>query len=331
MPENGEWPASELAIIPGGTALGGNARIAKALLPGVIGLQAAWFHHFKYPLRPVSPNDAYRPLQSQINVFLDRYRPQASGYGRFNDARTWNGVRYVRVKGASASVPGKSNHGFARAIDWETISTAEHRWLMANAPKFGWVNPLWARDDIASNGSKEPWHWEGVVVPVSNYRNVPGVGDIDIPDVSIDSPDALKPKEDEDDMAALLRLPNGTIALVDGDATFEVLVNTAEVESYLSVPGLVKQVPEGNPSRGAYGSLQLSDSLIWDSLAAVAARKAAKSSGDPRQVAASLAATLVPTIVANLPKSSGGTGLTQEQVRVTVEDTIKDVLGSLND
>lgn len=60
-----------------------------------------------------------------------------------------------------AAVPGTSNHGWALAVDLcggaESFGTAQHDWLVANAPRWGWVDPAWAR----AGGSKpEPWHWE---------------------------------------------------------------------------------------------------------------------------------------------------------------------------
>ena len=67
-----------------------------------------------------------------------------------------------------AARPGTSNHGWGLAIDIGyydpsgnrkslSYSGEHYRWLNANAPRFGWVNPQWARQ-----GSKkeEPWHWE---------------------------------------------------------------------------------------------------------------------------------------------------------------------------
>ncbi|WP_148611666.1 peptidoglycan DD-metalloendopeptidase family protein [Nocardioides rubriscoriae] len=64
-------------------------------------------------------------------------------------------------KPSLAAVPGTSNHGWALAVDLcggaESFGTPEHDWLVANAPRWGWVDPTWARP----GGSKpEPWHWE---------------------------------------------------------------------------------------------------------------------------------------------------------------------------
>lgn len=85
--------------------------------------------------RPISVTDSYRTYQQQVVL--------------------------KKRKGRMAATPGKSNHGWGLAVDLgggiNSFGTAQHRWMRANAPKFGWVHPAWAR----SNGSlPEPWHWE---------------------------------------------------------------------------------------------------------------------------------------------------------------------------
>ncbi|GAA1848112.1 Rv3654c family TadE-like protein [Myceligenerans crystallogenes] len=64
-------------------------------------------------------------------------------------------------KGALAAPPGMSNHGWGQALDLgggiESFGSAEHLWMAANAARYGWIHPAWARP----GGSKpEPWHWE---------------------------------------------------------------------------------------------------------------------------------------------------------------------------
>jgi hypothetical protein len=77
-----------------------------------------------------------------------------------------------------AATPGTSRHGWGLAIDIHYFQTGvaeplaleyssdEYKWLDANAPKYGWVNPQWARENNANKKSKsrkeEPWHWEWV-------------------------------------------------------------------------------------------------------------------------------------------------------------------------
>ncbi len=60
-----------------------------------------------------------------------------------------------------AAVPGTSNHGWGLAVDLcggvDTAGTPQWTWMQANAGRFGFVNPPWARP----GGEKpEPWHWE---------------------------------------------------------------------------------------------------------------------------------------------------------------------------
>ncbi|MFE5341640.1 M15 family metallopeptidase [Isoptericola sp. NPDC056578] len=79
--------------------------------------------------------DSYRSYESQVSVKASR--------------------------GYLAAVPGYSDHGWGIAVDLnggvEERSSAQHRWLVANAAKFGWKNPAWAQAD----GRKpEAWHWE---------------------------------------------------------------------------------------------------------------------------------------------------------------------------
>jgi LAS superfamily LD-carboxypeptidase LdcB len=60
-----------------------------------------------------------------------------------------------------AAVPGTSNHGWGRAVDLcggiESFGTPQHDWLVANAPRFGWVHPSWAE---VTGSRPEPWHFE---------------------------------------------------------------------------------------------------------------------------------------------------------------------------
>jgi hypothetical protein len=70
-------------------------------------------------------------------------------------------VRLYGQKPALAAVPGTSNHGWGLAVDLcggaQSYGSAPYRWLAANAPAFGWINPTWAQPGA---GREEPWHWE---------------------------------------------------------------------------------------------------------------------------------------------------------------------------
>ena len=70
-------------------------------------------------------------------------------------------LRAKRAKPRLTAPPGHSNHGTGSALDLcggvESFRTAAHRWMQANAGRFGWVHPSWA----GPRGQRpEPWHWE---------------------------------------------------------------------------------------------------------------------------------------------------------------------------
>lgn len=165
MAANGQLPASQLALIPGT-----NQYIRADLVGAVTALRAAFKAHFGKELRVT---DGYRSDSSQERIFRERYTTNYSRSAKI-DKRTWNGQTWWRLPGyASASTPGQSNHGWGQAIDFgsgvnTSLTSAEHRWMRANAPRFGWTHPAWAR----KRPYLEPWHWEGV--PVAGFVNNPG-------------------------------------------------------------------------------------------------------------------------------------------------------------
>ena len=60
-----------------------------------------------------------------------------------------------------AAVPGTSNHGWGKAIDFDNLEfgTREYQWLANNAWFYNWNHPGWA---ARGTDSEEPWHWEWV-------------------------------------------------------------------------------------------------------------------------------------------------------------------------
>lgn len=84
---------------------------------------------------PISVTDAYRDYDTQVIL--------------------------KKRKGRMAATPGTSNHGWALAVDLgggiNSFGSAQHQWMRANAPKFGWIHPGWARQ---TGSLPEPWHWE---------------------------------------------------------------------------------------------------------------------------------------------------------------------------
>ncbi|MGW8567584.1 D-alanyl-D-alanine carboxypeptidase family protein [Isoptericola sp. NPDC055881] len=126
--ENGRIPSADLAELsfaPGETL---RADAAEQLERLDVAYRARFGEHLEI-------RDSYRSYESQVSVKASR--------------------------GYFAAVPGYSDHGWGIAVDLnggvQTYSSAQHRWLVENAPKFGWHNPGWAQAD----GRKpEAWHWE---------------------------------------------------------------------------------------------------------------------------------------------------------------------------
>lgn len=139
---NGLIPRSTLTLITSGHRLRADAAAAFKRLDDAF--------YAKFGKR-ISVTDGYRDLAQQVAV--------------------------KAIKGVFAATPGKSNHGWGLALDLGSrinlATSAEHEWMDANAHRYGWVNPAWARDSIASNGQFEPWHWE--YVPALDQHD--GIGD----------------------------------------------------------------------------------------------------------------------------------------------------------
>ncbi len=96
-----------------------------------------------------SLNEAYKAKFGKDIAMTDSYRSY--------DAQ----VACRRAKGSICAVPGTSNHGWGLAVDLaggiNNFSSTEHKWMLDNAPNFGWVSPPWARP---GGRNPEPWHWE---------------------------------------------------------------------------------------------------------------------------------------------------------------------------
>ena len=92
---------------------------------------------------------AYRARFRTRLCITDSYRPYEAQ------------VKAQQEKPDLAAKPGTSNHGWALAVDLcggaNDFGTPQHRWLQANAPRFGWRQPPWA---TKTGDNPEPWHWE---------------------------------------------------------------------------------------------------------------------------------------------------------------------------
>lgn len=126
--QNGRIPIELLAQIPWAPTQRLRTDAAEALAALNVEYRAAFGQDIKI-------TDSYRTYEEQVAV--------------------------KAAKGWLAATPGTSNHGWALAVDLgggiEKFGAAQHKWMVANAPTYGWVLPSWAQQ----GGSKpEAWHWE---------------------------------------------------------------------------------------------------------------------------------------------------------------------------
>lgn len=103
--------------------------------------------------------DAQKSFDRLSHAYEARFNAPISVTDAYRDYATQ--VILKRRKGRMAATPGTSNHGWALAVDLgggiNSFGSAEHQWMRANAPKFGWIHPGWARQ---GGSLPEPWHWE---------------------------------------------------------------------------------------------------------------------------------------------------------------------------
>lgn len=187
---NGQLPSSALGTIPG-TA----HRVRVDLVTQTAALRAAFEKHFG---RPLLITDSYRPHAEQVAVFRRYFTTDYAASAKL-DRKVWDGRTWWRRPGfPSAAVPGTSVHGKGAALDLGSgvnfsLRSPEHLWMREHGPRFGWHHPYWAHDPRRPH-MHEPWHFEAVAVPVSNYRTfLTGVG-VTVPGVTAPTP--LVPLED---------------------------------------------------------------------------------------------------------------------------------------
>lgn len=96
-----------------------------------------------------------RTLAEQERFFFERYRAGATS--PWGDYRWYEGVRYGRVTGAPAAIPGTSNHGWGLAVDvvdfgdYGTAGNARRAASIAILKRHGWT-------DHEGQSIAEPWH-----------------------------------------------------------------------------------------------------------------------------------------------------------------------------
>lgn len=151
---NGRIPTSALSSIP--------ARNFSHPYPGLLRADAAASFHrlaaafeaeFGKPLRTIS---VYRPIERQVEIFLERYKPRSRNVRLAKTDRAYNGRIYHLAPGrAPVAAPGRSNHGLALAADIysgvEKVGSREHEWMNTVGLEHGWT---WTEGKRIG----EPWH-----------------------------------------------------------------------------------------------------------------------------------------------------------------------------
>lgn len=165
--------------------------------------------------------DSYRPYSVQERIFRERYRVMWSGSGPYGDVRYWQGVRWVRVTGAAAAVPGTSNHGWGKAVDCSGLGGfggTRFAQLASLAPSYGFTN-------TEGRSVGEAWHW---VFTGSGLVSNPigGGGSVTVPNVP-GAPAPINPTE-WDEMASKQEVTDAVVdALlkyrIDGRNVFDFL------------------------------------------------------------------------------------------------------------
>jgi hypothetical protein len=190
MALSGMLAANQLRTITGTTRL-----VRFDLLAQTDALRTAFLAHFG---KSLVVTDGYRSYQSQVDVFTARY---TKTYLAGRPYKVWNGERWYQRPGtAVAATPGTSNHGWAQAIDFgsgvnTSLTSPEFKWMAANAPRFGWTHPAWAKQA----GTLEPWHWEATYVPPSSYAPVGPTPPTPIPPINPIPPTPEVPDMDDND------------------------------------------------------------------------------------------------------------------------------------
>lgn len=104
--------------------------------------------------------DAADALMKMNNSFKDEFGTDMGITDAYRDYEEQEHLFETKPPGMAAT-PGKSNHGWALAVDYGSginrFGTPQHEWMKKNAGKFGWQHPDWAKQ---GQRNAEAWHWE---------------------------------------------------------------------------------------------------------------------------------------------------------------------------
>lgn len=155
---NGQIPR-ELMVTVGGTTFLGHRLFTRAWNAMTTGCAAATSVNLRM-------TGVYRSYEAQRNLFLNRYRDTGTNslaaarlHAGTRQLKFWSKARggtdtyWMKVVGATAAVPGTSNHGWGLAVDIHTgdLTTGVLGWLEAHAQSYGmsWEPGI---------QNSEPWH-----------------------------------------------------------------------------------------------------------------------------------------------------------------------------
>ena len=164
MASNGKLPSSDLVVLSTPGKLVRSAASSYESLRRAAGVVGTTF-----------ANHAYRNLAEQERLFELNYQKSYCEYspGKVDKRGPWEGVYWYRKPGAPATaVPGTSNHGWGKAVDWQGLggygSTSWERFADQAAAH------EWSNSEGKANG--EPWHWvymgEGTGMSEGEYEKI---------------------------------------------------------------------------------------------------------------------------------------------------------------
>lgn len=98
----------------------------------------------------------YRPYENQLRMFRQRYSPRPTKrrpiVTRIFEKKMW----WLKQGVAPSATPGKSNHGWALAIDISVHDIRVFRWLQKNAKDYG----FFLHTENPKSREYEAWHWQ---------------------------------------------------------------------------------------------------------------------------------------------------------------------------
>lgn len=115
--------------------------------------------------------DAVEDFDRLAQAFEQRFNKKLElndSYRTFNRQIQMKNSKIEQKKPNEAAKPGTSNHGWGLAFDFSTwhngvnsFQSETYKWMLKNAPRFGFENPKILRDGV---GSDEAWHIQWIKI-----------------------------------------------------------------------------------------------------------------------------------------------------------------------